>query len=86
MEEIITCLKGLRPEQIDEVAKIIHRLSQAESEVASRHPALPARMVDKAVENGWPAVLFTELIGSLPEFERAAQPPSKIGPICDLSS
>jgi hypothetical protein len=36
---------------------------------------VPARLVDEAVQNGWPAELFTELIGSLPELERSAQPP-----------
>jgi len=42
---------------------------------APLHPAVPARLVDEAVQNGWPAELFTELIGSLPELERSAQPP-----------
>jgi len=36
---------------------------------------VPARVVDEAVQHGWPAALFTELIGSLPELERPAQPP-----------
>jgi hypothetical protein len=34
-------------------------------------------MVDVAVQHGWPAELFTELIGSLPELERSAQPPAE---------
>jgi hypothetical protein len=31
-------------------------------------------VVAEAVQHGWPALLFTELIGSLPDLERAAQP------------
>src|ERR1019366_1730054 len=42
---------------------------------APRHAAVPARVVDEAVQHGWPAELFTEVIGSLPELERSAQPP-----------
>jgi hypothetical protein len=75
VEEVITELKRLRPEQVDEVARIIHDLSQAACGDAPLHPAVPARVVDEAVRHGWPAELFTELIGSLPELERSAQPP-----------
>jgi hypothetical protein len=74
MEEVITELKRLRPEQVDEVARIIHDLSQAGFGEAPLHPGMPARMVDEAVQHGWPAELFTELIGSLPDLERSAQP------------
>jgi len=70
MEEVISELRKLRPEQIEEVARIIHSLSQAGPEEAP----LPAHIVDEAVRQGWPTELFTELIGSLPELERSAQP------------
>jgi hypothetical protein len=74
MEEVITELKRLRPEQVDEVARIIHDLAQtACGELPV--PAVPARVVDEAVQHGWPAELFTKLIGSLPELERPIQPP-----------
>ncbi len=73
MEEVIAQLKRLRPEQVDEVARVIHDLSQSGG--APQHAAVPTRVVDEAVQNGWPAKLFTELIGSLPELERSAQPP-----------
>jgi len=76
VEEVITELKRLRPEQVDEVARIIHDLSQTPCAEAPLNPAVPARVVDEAVQHGWPAELFTELIGSLPEIERSAQPPS----------
>jgi hypothetical protein len=75
MEEVIAELKRLRPEQVDEVARIIHDLSQAGYGEAPLHPSVPAHVVDEAVQHGWPAELFTELIGSLPELERSAQPP-----------
>jgi hypothetical protein len=75
VEEVITELKRLRPEQVDEVARIIHDLSQGGCGEAPLHAAVPARVVDEAVQHGWPAELFTELIGSLPELERSAQPP-----------
>ena len=74
MEEVISQLKRLRPEQVDEVARIIHDLSQSGCREAPLHAAVPARVVDEAVQHGWPAELFTELIGSLPELERSAQP------------
>jgi hypothetical protein len=75
VEEVITQLKRLRPEQVDEVARIIHDLSQTGCGQAPLHPAVPTRVVEEAVRHGWPAELFTELIGSLPELERPAQPP-----------
>jgi hypothetical protein len=73
VEQVISELRRLRPEQVDEVARIIHHFSQTAGGEAP--PVVPARLVDEAVQHGWPAELFTELIGSLPELERSAQPP-----------
>jgi hypothetical protein len=56
------------------VARIIHDLSQTGRGEAPLRPAVPAYVVDEAVQHGWPAELLTELIGSLPELERSAQP------------
>ena len=56
------------------MARIIHDLSQTGCGEAPLHAAVPARLVDEAVLHGWPAELFAELIGSLPELERPAQP------------
>ena len=50
-------------------------LSQTACGKAPLHPAVPARVGDEAGLHGWPAELFTALIGSLPELERSAQPP-----------
>ena len=63
---------------MDEAARIIHDLSQTGCGEAPLHAAVPARVVDEAVQHGWPAELFTEVIGSLPELERSAQPPVEI--------
>ena len=74
IEEVITQLKRLTPEQVDEVARIIHGLSCVERPDAPRHSALPAHVIDEAVQHGWPAQLFAEAIGSLPDLVRAPQP------------
>ena len=75
VEEVITELRKLTPEQVDEAARIIRELSRAECPEAVRHPAVPPSVIDQAVQHGWPAQLFTEVIGSLPDLERVAQPP-----------
>lgn len=75
VEEVISELKMLRPEQVEKVARIIHELSQVGCIEARPHCVVPARVVDIAVKHGWPAELFTELIGSLPDLERFAEPP-----------
>jgi hypothetical protein len=75
IEEIIVELKSLPQEQVDEVARIIHALSQTKRGESSLCSGVPAHVIDNAVQHGWPAELFTELIGSLPDLERAAQPP-----------
>ena len=43
MEEVITELKRLRPEQVDEVARIIHDLSQSGFGAAPLHAAVTAQ-------------------------------------------
>jgi hypothetical protein len=70
VEDVITELKKLRPDQVDEVARIIHGLSEAACAEAPQRLVVPASVVDEAVQHGWPAELFTELIGSLPEVLR----------------
>jgi len=75
IEEVIMELKRLSPEQVDQVAQIIRGLARADFPEAPRSPAIPAEVVDEAVQHGWPMQLFTELIGALPNLERAHQPP-----------
>jgi hypothetical protein len=74
IDELIIEIKRLTPEQLDEVAWIVQRFSRSERAAATRSPTVPASVVDEAVSHGWPPGLFTELIGSLPELDRAAQP------------
>jgi hypothetical protein len=74
IEELVTEIKRLTPAQVDELARIIRGFSRAESPVPLL-PAVPASVVAEAVQHGWPTLLFTELIGSLPDLERATQPP-----------
>ena len=77
LEELVEDLKGLTPEQLQQVAQVVHGLS-ASSEKQNNSKAqgpMPESVVQQAVRNGWPRKLFTELIGSLPNLERAPQPP-----------
>jgi hypothetical protein len=60
VEEVIAELKRLRPERVDEVARVIRALSHTGGGEAPLHPAVPARVVDEAVQHGWPAELFTD--------------------------
>lgn len=74
IDELITEIKRLTPEQVNEVARIIQGFSHAEIGVSPRQSAVPTCVVDEAVQHGWPTLLFTALIGSLPDLERPAQP------------
>jgi hypothetical protein len=75
IDELMREIKRLTPEQVNEVARIIQGFSHAEIPVAPRQSAVPASVVEEAVQHGWPPLLFTELIGSLPDLHRPAQPP-----------
>jgi hypothetical protein len=75
IDEVITELKRLSPQQVDQVARLIHGLSRTAGPEAPRGPAIPADVINEAVRHGWPVQLFAELIGSLPDIERAGQPP-----------
>lgn len=76
IEELAKDLKSLSPEQFDQVARIVHGLSlSAGRQCESRAQiTMPQSIIDDAVRHSWPQKLFVELIGSLPELERAAQP------------
>jgi len=75
IEELITQIKSLTPEQVDKVARIVQGLSRTESAMEPRPPVIPGSLLDEAIRHGWPAPLFTQLIGGLPDLDRAAQPP-----------
>ena len=77
IEEIVTKLKELSPEQVEEVARVINRFSPADRldpHTANRDSTV---VLDAAIQHGWPAHLFEDLIGSLPDIERPAQPPAE---------
>ena len=75
IEEVVKELEGLTPEQLEQVADVIRGFSQRGRSAILSHASVPASVVDHAVSHGWPAELFSDLIGSLPELERAPQPP-----------
>lgn len=77
IEEVIKEIKRLTPEQVDEVARVISDFVRAGYPETSLPPAVPVCVLDEAIRHGWPAQLFTELIGSLPDLERATQPPEE---------
>ena len=62
----------------DQRPHLLRRIARFETQAVTIYldgVAVPAHVVDEAVQHGWPAELFTKLIGSLPELERSAQPP-----------
>ncbi len=76
VEELIEDLKALTPEQLEQVASMVRGFSQTPSPSTSEAPVpIPQFIVDQAVLHNWPKELFSELIGSLPDIERPAQPP-----------
>ena len=72
IDEVISSLHRLTPEQVDAVARVISEISGTKHLQPSS--VLPPAVIEEAVQHGWPAQLFTEVIGSLPDLERAAQP------------
>ncbi len=74
VEDIVSKLKRLSPEQIEQVDRIVSSFSEAAHTDVNQQSIVPARIVDQAVQHGWPAQLFVDLIGSIPDFERPVQP------------
>ncbi len=76
IDELVENLKTLTPEQLDQVARIVRGLSASGTpqKRSFKRIEIPQSIIDEAVRHNWPQDLFTELIGSLPELERAAQP------------
>jgi hypothetical protein len=77
IEEVISDLKKLTPEQVEQVARLVHGLAQPTSSTTTPGPSVPAYLVDDALRHGWPPELFSKVIGSLPDLERAPQPSPK---------
>ena len=76
IEELVRDLKRLTPEQLDQVVTVVHGFSRDRGTQSDLPPrvAIPQTIVDDAVNHSWPRELFTEILGSLPELERAPQP------------
>ena len=76
IEELVQDLRGLTPEQLQQVARVVHEFSQRDEgqRKSQAQGSMPQTIVDQAVLRGWPRELFAELIGSLPEIEREPQP------------
>ena len=84
VESVIAELKELTPDQLDRVAQVLHELA-VERKHTRRDPQyeapVPESIVAAAVKNGWPADLFTEVIGQVGEdFTRPPQLPSEPRP------
>ncbi|MBV9035252.1 MAG: hypothetical protein JO182_12240 [Acidobacteriaceae bacterium] len=76
IEELVQDLKALTPEQLQQVARVVHEFSLRGDQPSGSQAQgkMPQAVVDEAVRHGWPRELFTEVMGSLPEMERAPQP------------
>ena len=81
VEDLVVELKALTPDQLDQVARIVRALSggrhgAADSEDPAVASPVPQAVVQQAIRNGWPASLFTDVIGKIGEdFKRPTELP-----------
>ena len=75
VDDVIVELRKLTPEQVDEVARVIEEFSHTPALAPESRYRVPDEIVEKAVRNGWPTTFFEEVVGSIPDLERPAQPP-----------
>jgi hypothetical protein len=84
VESVIAELKELTSDQLDRVARIVHELAAERSHTAPERQSdarMPESVVAEAVKNGWPADLFTDVIGWVDEdFARPPQLPFESRP------
>lgn len=64
-ESLFVELKALTPDGLDRVARLVHELyaGQNGNELPPDSAQIPESTVERAVRNGWPARLFTHVIG-----------------------
>jgi hypothetical protein len=73
VEDLVAELKALTPDQLDRVSRIIHELARGADLVGTcdagmiPQSAIPPSVLEQAVQNGWPATLFTDVIGQVPD-------------------
>ena len=84
VESVIAELKELTSDQSDRVAQIVHELAAARGHTRLERQCdarVTESVVAEAVRNGWPADLFTEVIGRVDEdFARPPQLPAEPRP------
>jgi hypothetical protein len=80
VETLIAELKTLSPDQLERVAQMVHTLSEKGSQNESLGPSILSKpLLEQAIANGWPAELFSKIIGNIgDDFERPAQPPFEV--------
>ncbi len=80
VESLVAELKVLSPDQLEQVARIVHELSaKVPSSVDSAFSVVSDAVLEQAIQNGWPAALFTEVIGRIDgDFERPPQVPNEV--------
>jgi hypothetical protein len=84
IESVIAELKELTSDQLERVAQVVHELTAERSHTETERQCdvrVPESIVAEAVKNGWPADLFTVVIGRVDEnFARPPQLPSEPRP------
>ena len=81
IEVLVAELKTLTPDELEDVARIVHDLSaRRDHSVAGHAPfAIPDSVIAEGIRNGWPPELFTNAIGRIDEdFERPCQIPYEV--------
>jgi hypothetical protein len=77
VEKVIAELRELTQDQLGRVAQAVHELASERNTIRpNRQSAVPVpeSIVAKAIRNGWPNELFTDVIGRVDEsFERPPQ-------------
>jgi len=83
VEDLVTGLRALTPDQFEHVAQIVHELSggsqaptgHAERVVVGKPSVASPVVLEQAARNGWPMGLLTEVIGQVgDDFHRHPEP------------
>ncbi len=84
VEALVVQLKELTPDQLERVARIIHKLSAKNSQQSMERQGrcgVSGSVLKQAIENGWPVELFTQIIGNIEsDFQRPTQPAYEVRP------
>jgi hypothetical protein len=84
VESLIAELRELTSDQLDRVAQVVHKLAAERSHTPPEgqcDAGVPESIIAEAVKNGWPANLFTDVIGRVGEdFARPPQLPFESRP------